>query len=633
MNLFKKTLASIKSYFGSRNNLIHFVVIVSLSLISLSFIEKKWFSPPAGNEEHPAWTCSMHPQIILPKAAPCPICGMDLIPLQAGSVQGSQVALSASERELARVRTVVARRGPVKKKIYLSGQVRIDATREGKISARFPGRIERMHINYPGVSVRKGDHLYDIYSPEIYQAQLALVRSLENYQKAQAGGNQALTRTARATYRSSAQRLKLLGLTSFQLRALERSKRARERVTIYSPSAGVVITKAVKEGDYVKEGSVLYQISDLSKVWVIFDAYEKDIPWVRYGEWVHVRFEALPGEDFSARIAYIDPVLDEKSRTVKVRVNFDNPSLALKPGMFAEGEIEIVLAGQGRIVDASLAGKYISPMHPEIIKDKPGTCDVCGMALIKTEELGYVSEDELREEKILLPKTAVLRTGRRALVYIEKPQAGKFVYEAKPVLLGVETDTSIAIEKGLQEGDRVVVEGVFKIDASMQITAGDSMMSGNTQTEVGREILWDTHDPVFKTYIEASSHLAFDRYNAALEKIREMEALPLPLEKDTAFFESLSLRIKAAAAAENMEKLRETFRPLSQKMIELGQRLTELDDAYQVFYCPMNTSSGSYWIDTTETVQNPFYGSQMFSCGERKGRLNAFLSLEKIGSR
>jgi Cu(I)/Ag(I) efflux system membrane fusion protein len=228
---------------------------------------------------------------------------------------------------------------------------------------------------------------------------------------------------------------------------------------------------------YVNTGTRIYTIADLSRVWVLLDAYETDLLWIRYGQEVEFGTEAYPGELFKGRISFIDPVLDAKTRTVKVRVNAENLAGKLKPEMFVRAVVRTRIAAGGKVMEPDLAGKWISPMHPEIVKDEPGTCDVCGMPLVKAESLGYVPGDAaMSEAPLVIPDSAPLITGERAVVYVAVPEK-EGVYEGREVVLGPRASNYYLVKHGLEEGEMVVVKGNFKIDSEIQIQAKPSMMS------------------------------------------------------------------------------------------------------------------------------------------------------------
>ena len=514
------------------------------------------------------WTCSMHPQIRSPNPGDCPICGMDLIPVATTSGGMRTITISPETRAFMNIASTPVERKYVSHEIPMVGKVDYDETKFGYITAWVPGRLDRLYVDYTGVQVNKSDHMVYIYSPELYSAQEELIQALK-YRT----DRQSTTRLPSIDLvEASREKLRLLGLTEVQIKEIEKQNKPTDHLTIYSPVSGIVIEKLKQEGEYVKTGERIYTVADLNQVWVHLDAYETDLPWIRYGQDVTITTEAYPGEEFHGRIAFIQPVLNDKTRTVKVRVNVPNPDGKLKPDMFVHALVRPRVAAGGRVMDPSLAGKWISPMHPEIVKDEPGKCDICGMPLVRAESLGYVTPDtDEKSPPLVIPYSAALVTGRRAIVYVELPVmpsgvetafqgisaaidtgsieqirqafavfssvldrpydqpgtdyaralwnryadrlaehalAGKRVrskqeaaavfariepimnqlreeygpigqptFEGREIVLGPRSGNYYLVRHGLKEGELVVTQGNFKIDAEIQIQAKPSMMT------------------------------------------------------------------------------------------------------------------------------------------------------------
>ena len=427
-----------------------------------------------------AWTCSMHPQIRLPKKGLCPICNMDLIPASTGEDSGAMRQLTVSEnaRQLMDIETIPVERKFVTATIRMVGKADYDETKLASITAWVPGRLDRLFVDYTGVPVHKGDHLVSLYSPELLSAQEELIQSLKAVQDTQNSESTLMRDITQSTVEAVRDKLRLWGLTDEQVSTIETSGKVEDHVTIYAPTGGIVIHKNAFEGEYVKTGTKIYTIADLSQIWVYLDAYESDLEWLRYGQKVEFTTIAYPGQVFKGTIAFIDPVLSDKTRTIKIRVNVPNPEGKLKPKMFVKAAVQAQVAGGGRIMDATLAGKWICPMHPDIIKAEPGKCDICEMPLVQTESLGYASDDPSQiKMPLVIPVSAALVTGTRAIVYVEIPDTEKPTFEGREVVLGPRAGDYYLVRSGLAEGDQVVVKGNFKIDSSLQILAKPSMMT------------------------------------------------------------------------------------------------------------------------------------------------------------
>jgi len=436
----------------------------------------------AGQAKAPVteWTCAMHPQIRKPTPGLCPICGMKLIPASGGTAGEGMRTLTISPQAamLLDIQTMPVERKFVEVTVSMVGKIDYDETRLGYLTAYVGGRLDRLFVDYTGVTVKQGDHMVELYSPELLAAQEELLQAIQAVKSLKQSDISIMRETAQATVVASREKLRLWGLTKEQIAALEQRGKPQDNVVINSPLSGIVIHKNAQEGMYVQTGTRIYTIADLTQLWVKFDAYESDLIWLRYGQSVTFTTEAYPGEVFRGQIAFIDPVLDDVRRTAKVRVNVSNENGRLKPGMFARGIVKARVASGGRIVDESLAGKWISPMHPEIIKDKPGLCDKCGMPLVRIEELGYVSpSDEPTVKPLVIPTSAVLTTGTRAIVYVKVPGAEQPTFEGREIVLGPRAGDHYIVYSNLREGELVVTNGSFKLDSELQLRAKPSMMT------------------------------------------------------------------------------------------------------------------------------------------------------------
>lgn len=610
------------------------------------------------------WTCSMHPQIQQPKPGKCPICGMDLIPLEkeeSGGLGERQIRLSEYARKLAEIETAPVTRKFVKQQLRLVGKISVDETRLKYITAWVPGRIERMFVNYTGIPVKKGDHLAELYSPE-------LVTTLQELKSARAALNSvvkqspALADAAKQQIASIRERLRLWGLSEKQIQELEKETHPDYRITIYSPISGVVLEKKALEGDYVKTGSRIYTVADLSVLWVVLEAYESDIGWLHFGQKVSFTTESYPGEVFEGRISFISPLINPATRTVQVRVNLPNPDGKLKPDMLVHGIVESLVSANGKIMEPDLAGKWISPMHPEVVKDKPGKCDVCGMPLVRAEDLGYVtSRQAVKNAPLVVPASAVLLTGKRAVVYVAVPGENG-LYEGREIVLGPRAGDYYLVKEGLEEGEEVVVRGNFKIDSAIQIQAGPSMMnpsggeSGSThlhqhgQQSVTKEqpatgkILPPVPDKkfeemparfleqlqkIYQGYLDlqyALSHDDFAAGKASLTKLTNaVSGVDMGLLNGDAHMFWMEVRkvmlnaLQAAAAAGDLESLRVHFETLSKAVIGLAKAYGTADLPLYIYHCPMAfNNQGADWLQSKEGTENPYFGSAMFSCGFQK---------------
>ena len=434
-------------------------------------------APAPVAEQDETWTCSMHPQIRQPKPGQCPLCGMDLIlatpPASAtDAVSPRQLRLSPAAQELASIQTAPVERRFAPVETRMVGKIAVDETQVRSISAWVAGRIDRLYVDYTGVRVEAGDHIAYLYSPELLTAQEELIQALRAREHLVDSGT-SVGQTAQATVEAAREKLRLLGLKEEQIERIERERQASDHLTIYAPTGGVVIEKHLSEGAYVQTGTPIYTIADLSRLWLELRAYESDLSWIHYGQAVEFSTEAYPGEVFSGQISFVDPVLDERTRTVRVRVNVANEQGRLKPGMLVWAVAQAEVGTQGQAMSPALRSKWVSPMHPEIVRDAPGACDICGMALVRAEELYDTGDEAEREMPLVIPASAPLLTGKRAVVYVA---LGEGLFEGREVLLGPRAGDYYLVREGLREGEKVVVNGAFKIDSALQIRAQPSAM-------------------------------------------------------------------------------------------------------------------------------------------------------------
>lgn len=481
-------MAGKKIKYGLGGLKIFLVVMFVIAAFSLGFI----FRGAAGTsgmtetnvhseteQEQAVWTCSMHPQVRQPKPGKCPYCFMDLVPLEQDEIAEAKIELSSAAIKLMQIETSPVERKYVTAKIRMAGKIDYDETRLKNITAWVPGRIDRLYVDYTGIQVRKNDHMVYLYSPELLSAQAELLQAVKAAENINTDSSELINNSTMATLDAAREKIRLLGLKQEQIADIEKTGKPVDHLTIYAPIGGVVIEKHATEGMYVETGTKIYTIADLSQLWVKLDAYESDMMWLRYGQEVEFTTEAYPGEIFKGLISFIDPMLNSKTRTVKLRVNVDNPDGKLKPEMFVRAVVDSKIAQGGKVMSEQMAGKWICPMHPDIVKDSAGTCDICGMDLVTAESLGYVKAESDGQAPLVMPASAVLITGKRAIVYVQVPDTEKPTYEGREVMLGHRAGDYYLVESGLNEGEIVVTNGNFKIDSEMQLRAKPSMMSNS----------------------------------------------------------------------------------------------------------------------------------------------------------
>jgi Cu(I)/Ag(I) efflux system membrane fusion protein len=451
----------------------------------------------AAGQKEEVWTCSMHPQIRLPKPGQCPICLMDLILLEGAESEtaGAVISFSPSAVHLMEIETAVVERKPAQAQIRLVGKLDYDQIRVKSISAWTAGRIDRLFVDYTGMQVRKGDHMAELYSPDLISAQAELLGALQSAGQIESGSS-LVRQSADRSLQAARDKLRLLGVTAEQIALVEKTGQVLDHLTIYAPIGGVVIDKAVAEGMYVQTASPIYTIADLSALWLMLDAYESDLAWLHYGQTVEFTTEAYPGRVFEARISFISPTLDPKTRTARVRATVDNADGLLKPELFVRAVVKASLTEEGRAMSPDLEGKWICPMHGDVVRDQAGKCDICQMDLVGAETLYAPAGPS--ETPLVIPAGAVLITGQnldRAVVYVQVEGQEKPTFIGREIVLGPRAGDEYIVREGLMEGERVVSRGAFKIDSSLQIQARPSMMTTG-QMAGGGEVIEQTHCPI-----------------------------------------------------------------------------------------------------------------------------------------
>ncbi|MDR1864255.1 MAG: efflux RND transporter periplasmic adaptor subunit [Bacteroidales bacterium] len=375
-------------------------------------------APSAGEAQ--VWTCSMHPQIRQDKPGKCPLCAMDLIPLKTSGTSGSfadpgAIQLSEEAAALANIQTTTVSRTRPVKEMHLYGVIQPDERLLRSQVSHVNGRIESLVVNTVGESVRTGQVIATIYSPDLLNAQQELLEA-----KKLAHLQPALPEAAR-------EKLRRWKLSDAQIAEIERTGEVLPVVNITANAGGIVTAKRVEQGDYVTQGGALFDLVDLSSVWAVFNAYESDLPYLKTGDKVEYTLQSLPGQTFSGKIAFIDPILDKTTRTAKVRVETANPRLELKPEMYADAVIKATLKHHA--------------------------------------------------DEIVIPKTAVLWTGKRSIVYVKQSGTDIPAFKLREIELGASLGDEYVVLSGIGAGEEVVTNGAFVIDAAAQLEGKPGMMN------------------------------------------------------------------------------------------------------------------------------------------------------------
>ena len=545
-------------------------------------------------DKNERWTCSMHPQILREASGDCPICGMDLIPAEtrADGLLADQFKLTANAMALANIQTSIVGSGKTKDSaIPLSGKIaENEATNVVQVSY-FSGRIETLEIRFIGEEVLKGQLLATMYSPELYAAQQELITAL------------SLKDTQPALYKAVRTKLKLWKLSEDQINKIEMSGKIQENFPVYATVSGTVSEKLVAEGEAIKKGQPLFKIANLETVWASFDVYENQINRFKKGQEITITTNADPNKLYKSKVAFIDPVLNSNTRTVSLRAVLPNKEGMFKPGMFVEGRIKA-------------RNKDIS-------------------------------------EVITIPSSAILWTGKRSVVYL-KPTLNVPVFEMLEITLGTKNGATYEVLSGLKNGDEIVTNGTFTVDAAAQLQGKKSMMnkkggasmtgheghlgmngSANNLAENngGRlevsKAFQQQLKAVLNAYIALKDAFVKEESRNIISQSEKIKALLSKVDRKFLknkeahlFWMSLEKQLRVAVSSilktTAIKEQRNHFKQVSAFLIEAVQ-VFGVNEKVFIAFCPMaDGDKGAYWLSRNEKVINPYFGNAMLTCGEIK---------------
>jgi Cu(I)/Ag(I) efflux system membrane fusion protein len=539
----------------------------------------------------------MHPWIKSDKPGRCTICGMELSPVFEGdkgfdAAEGI-VTLGSNVIQVINVQSTEVKRRPLRRTLRVSGTIDDNDARHRIVSAYVDGRIDRLYVNFVGAEVVAGQPLATFYSPMLLAAEREYV-ALRRPQPKDGSTSPAADQTRMLD--ATAQRLKRYGLNDTQLEALGRKSESDIHSELLAPMSGTVVARWVYEGQYVKEGEKLFELADFSTMWFLFDAYERDLAWIRQGQKVEVTTPAVPGKSFAGSVVFIDPNLKEMTRSAKVRVELANPL------------IETNGVKRRELFHKLYADAVVQVETPEVL---------------------------------LVPRVTVLSPGAVPVVYVDK---GGGAYEQRKLRLGRAGDDDYEVLDGLAEGERVVTQGNMLIDAQAQLNAtanqGDAGHDHGTHgpdttaaspalpalTDAQRKVAQD-----FLTLANAiTASLAADNltvFNAEAEKTHALipaVAAAFPTESP---WHSLVGKVETSghvASANDLKSARKNFHPLSAAAVEFTKALRKQDTEFKslkIYRCPMTKDSfpgaprTAEWIQMQPEIRNPYFGAEMLDCG------------------
>jgi len=543
--------------------------------------------------EETIWTCSMHPQIRLDEPGKCPICGMDLIPLERNASASNPMALQMTEdaMKLSNIQTMKVGTGDANKELRLNGKVQIDERKLYSQATHIPGRIEQLRINFTGETVSRGQTLAYVYSPDLLTAQEELLQSY------------SIRNSQPELFDAAKQKLSNWRISESSIDKIISSGKLMQQFPITADVSGVVTAKKVDLGDYVERGSTIYEIADLSSLWVLFDVYESDMPWVKVGDKVFYTIQSLPGQTFEGTISFVDPLINPQTRVANARIEIQNKGNQLKPEMFVSG-----------IVKNSLTATA--------------------------------------SKEIVIPKSAVMWTGERSIVYVKNNLGNSVEFMLREVTLGPSLGAAYTVMSGLTAGEEIVVNGTFTVDAASQLVGKPSMMNpdggavmtghdhgnmesssteSNTSVKFDVPVAKDTKDairPVFSVYLDMKNALVGDDFksakNAGLKLLKTTNNVDMSLFKGATHDVWMALQNDIKSELEhvehftNLEEARKAFFSLSNTMISMAKTFKPNETLF-VLHCPMaNNNNGADWLSSSKEIRNPYYGEAMLSCGEVK---------------
>ena len=540
------------------------------------------------------WTCSMHPQINMPEPGKCPLCGMDLIPKSEASAEDNpiQLQMTANAVKLAQIETTVVgeAENTENNTLTFNGYLKEDERRKYIQTAHFSGRIESLAVNFEGDKVSKGQTIATVYSPELVSAQKELLESLKMY-----GDQNNLVEAAR-------QKLRKWKLSEAQIAAIEKDGNIIENFPIKADYNGTVQKLNVALGDYIKVGQNMMQLNDLSQLWIYFEVYEDDLPLVKIGRTIDFEVNGLTSETFTTKIDFIEPNLDANNRVALIRGNVSSRQGTLKPAMYVKGELP---------VGTQLATSTTS---------------------------------------LAVPRSAVMWTGERSLVYVAIKDADVPTFEAREVVLGLALGDIYQVKKGLEKGEAVVTNGTFTIDAAAQLNNKASMMNKDilvkskektSAPSINFEIpdlsslvtptLNEATNNLLDTYLALKDALVNAKFDEALVQSKKMLSnldsnISLEDTKAQTYWNGKKSNIidltQKINSAENIDEQRRHFISLSQEVIQMRKAFGGSEIYVQ--YCPMaNNDQGAYWLSNAKEIRNPYYGDMMLTCGEVKETLSS----------
>jgi Cu(I)/Ag(I) efflux system membrane fusion protein len=527
----------------------------------------------AGESVEQMWTCSMHPQIMKSEPGDCPICGMELIPAESSAegLAANEIKMTKNAMALANIQTTTVGSGAASDDegmISLSGKIAANEENNAVQASYFDGRLEKLNVSYEGQQVSRGQLLATIYAPQLVATQQELITAA------------SLKESQPELYQAVRNKLKNWKLSESQINTIESSGKVRDNYPVYATVSGTVVLVMAAEGDYLKQGQPILKVTNLNSVWAEFDAYESQLSNLKEGQQIKVTTNAYANKEFDATVSFIDPMLNNATRTLTVRATLKNTEGIFKPGMFVTGKLK--------------------------------------------------GETNRNEESLTVPASAVMWTGERSLVYI-KTSLNEPVFEMREVRIGNRSGENYTITAGLQNGDEIVTNGTFTVDAAAQLQGKKSMMNQ------GKEELIEMPMSEMKMKFSESFQKDFKKVLQSYLQMKDAFVVS-DSEQVSAFAKATSKSLKsitigslgkmeqshikksiemldAIAKNEDLENQRDHFVILNENMVVIAMNVKGATPIY-VQKCPMaNNNKGAVWLSTEKDIKNPYYGDAMLTCG------------------
>lgn len=526
------------------------------------------------------WTCSMHPQIMTSAPGDCPICGMELIPVQSSAegLAANEIKMTKNAMALANIQTIKVGSSVASDDegmMSLSGKIAANEENNAVQSSYFDGRLEQLNISYEGQQVSRGQLLATIYAPQLVAAQQELITAA------------SLKESQPGLYQAVKTKLKNWKLSESQINTVESSGKVKENFPVYATVSGTVVQVMAAEGDYLKQGQPILKLNNLNSVWAEFDAYESQLASLKVGQQLKVTTNAYANKEFDASVSFIDPVLNNATRTISLRATLQNTEGIFKPGMFVTGKLK-----------------------------------------------GEINKNE---ESLRVPASAVMWTGERSVVYI-KTNPNEPVFEMREVSIGSRSGENYTITAGLQNGDEIVTNGTFTVDAAAQLQGKNSMMNQGKQ-EVSKVVLSEMKmkfsesfqkdfNEVLQSYLQmkdafvkSDSEQVSAFAKATSKSLKSIAIGSLGQMEQSHIKKSIEI-LDAIAQNDKLENQRDHYVTLNENMVPIAMNVEGATPIY-VQKCPMaNNNKGAVWLSTEKDIKNPYYGDAMLTCGSVIEKIN-----------